>query len=139
MLNNPILDYADVVYQAASKTNLLPLNIVYNRLYRFVPGCPFITQHCTMYETLNWPSPIIRRQRHWLQFIFKCIHFNYPHLNYLCPLIINWDILYSSLFLFLQSIVKKAFMFKAPSDWNKCKYSIHIILSLVQKCPVFLL
>ena len=85
----PILDYVDVVYQAASKTNPLPLNIVYNRLCRFVLGCPFTTHHCMMYESLSVPSPIIRRQQHWLQFIFKCIDFNYP--DYLKQLMIPFS------------------------------------------------
>lgn len=44
----PLLDYADVVYRAASKTNLPLLNIVYNRLGRFVLGCPFITLHSVL-------------------------------------------------------------------------------------------
>lgn len=85
----PILHYADVAYQAASKTNLLPLNIVYNKLCRFVLGTPFIIHHFTMYETLNLPSPTIRRQRRWLRFIFQCIHFNY--LDYLKQLMVPFS------------------------------------------------
>ncbi len=38
-----ILDYADAVYQAASKMNPLPPSIVYNRLCRCVLDCPYIT------------------------------------------------------------------------------------------------
>ena len=42
----PLFDYADVVYLNTSKTYLLPLNTVYNRLSRFVLGCSFYTHHC---------------------------------------------------------------------------------------------
>lgn len=60
-LISPILDYVSVVYQATSKTNLLPLNIVYNCLCKFALGCPYVTHHCTIYKTLNGPSPNMRK------------------------------------------------------------------------------
>ena len=74
----PYFDYADVVYQNASKTNLLPLNTAYNNFCKFVLGCSFNTHHCTMYNSLKWPSLNVRRHIHWLQLV-KCVHFNYPH------------------------------------------------------------
>ncbi len=74
----PIMDFGDIVYQTAAKTTLRPLSTIYNRLHRFVLDCPFTTHHCSMYGNLNWPSPTLRRQQHWSQFIFKCIYFNYP-------------------------------------------------------------
>lgn len=72
----PFFDYADVVYMNASKTNLLPLNTAYNKLCRFVLGCPFTTHHCSMYSSLNWSSLETRRHSHWFQLIFKGIHFD---------------------------------------------------------------
>ena len=77
----PIMDYADVVYLTAPKTNLLPLNTLFNRLCRFALDCSYFTHHCTMYENLNLPSLTVRRQQHWLQFIFKCIHFNFSAIS----------------------------------------------------------
>ncbi len=77
----PFFDYADVVYQNTTKTNLLLLTTAYNKLCRFVIGCSYDTHHCIMYDFLKWFPLNIRRHIHWLQFIFKCIHFNYP--NYL--------------------------------------------------------
>ena len=74
----PIMDYCDVVYQNAHKSDLAPLNIAYNRICRCVLGCPFRTHHCTMYNQLKWPSLNVRRHTHWLQLIFKCIYLNYP-------------------------------------------------------------
>ncbi len=32
-----------------------------------------------MYNSLKWPRLNIRRHIHWLQLIFKRVHFNYPH------------------------------------------------------------
>jgi len=63
----PIFDYCDVVYHNSVKSDLSRLKTAYNRLCRFVLGCPFLTHHCTMYSALNWPSLNTRRQIHWLQ------------------------------------------------------------------------
>ncbi len=77
-LTFPVLDYCDVVYQNAWKSDLVLFNTVYNRLCRFILTCPFLTHHCTMYDALKWPSLNVRRHIHSHQLIFKCIHFNYP-------------------------------------------------------------
>jgi len=62
----PFFDYADVVYQNASKTSLLPLNTAYNALCRFSLGCSYNAHHCVMYNLLKWPSLKTRRHIHWL-------------------------------------------------------------------------
>jgi len=46
----PFFDYADVVYQNASKISLLPRNTAYNKLCRFSLGCSYNTHHCVMYN-----------------------------------------------------------------------------------------
>jgi len=74
----PFFDYCDIVYQTALKSDLVLLNLAYNRICRFVLGCSFSTHHCTMYDALQWSPLNVRRQMHWLQFIFKCIYFDYP-------------------------------------------------------------
>lgn len=48
----PFIDYCDVVYQTASKSDLAPLNIACNRVCRFVLDCYFFTHHCIMYDAL---------------------------------------------------------------------------------------
>ncbi|KAK0147983.1 hypothetical protein N1851_012350 [Merluccius polli] len=101
----PILDYCDVVYISAPKSVLVPLIKVYNRTCRFILECPYLTHHCLMYQSLQFPSPHARRQLHWFQFIFKCIHFNYPPLilnSIFCnlPLLIKPDTLFTPTFPF---------------------------------------
>lgn len=61
----PILDYSDVVYGNTFETNLIPLDVLYNSLCRFVLRCPFRSHHCLMYEALNWPALKTRGQLHW--------------------------------------------------------------------------
>ena len=133
----PIMDYADVVYQTAPKTNLLPLNTIFNRLCRFALDCPYRTHHCTMYENLNLTSPTMRRQQHWFQFIFKCIHFNYPQYlkQYMDPFTSSHQLRHCSQIYFkvptkvTTSVGKKSFSFKAPSDWNNLPAYIRSISS----------
>ena len=93
----PIMDYCDVVYQNAHKSDLAPLNTAYNRLCRFVLGCPFRTHHYTMYNRLKWPSLNVRWHMHWLQLIFKCIYFNYPPYlkQYFVPYSSNYQVRHS--------------------------------------------
>ena len=135
----PIIDYADVVYQTAPKINLLPLNTIYNRLCRFILGCPYLTHHCSMYETLNLPSPTVRRQQHWLQFIFKCIYFNYPQYlkQYMVHYTSRHQLRHCSQVYFQvppvsTSVAKRSFMFKAPSDFNNIPQHIRSITSFQQ-------
>ena len=89
----PIIDTCDIVYLSASKCVLDALNKVYNRICRFILQCPYHTHRCLMYQTLQLPPVHIRRQIHWLQFIFKCIYFNYPQYlkQYLIQLTPNYQ------------------------------------------------
>lgn len=83
----PILDYADIIYLNATASCLHSLDVVYNRLCRFILQCPYRTHHCVLYERLSWLSPSARRHYHWLLFIFKCIYFRSPEYlqQYLVP------------------------------------------------------
>ena len=132
----PIMDYADSVYCIASNTSLTPLTRVYNRLCRFILNCAFTTHHCIMYELLDLPTPYIRRQIHWLHFVFKCVHFNYPFYlkQFLVPFSSTHHLRHTVQQFFSvpnvsKSISKKAFMFKAPSNWNNLPVNIHSISS----------
>lgn len=121
----PILDYADVVYFNTTATCLHPIDVVYNRLCRFVLCCPYRTHHCELYEKLSWLAPSGRRQYHWLQFIFKCIHFDYPLYlkQYLVPYSSPYSLRHHDhTFLYVpqtkKAIGRVAFNVKAPQDWN---------------------
>lgn len=133
----PILDYADIVYLNATKTCLHSLDVVYNKLCRFVLRCPYRTHHCELYEQLSWLAPSERRQYHWLQFIFKCIHFNYPDYlkKYLIPYSTPYrlrhnDQMYLTVPRTKLEIGKLAFHVKAPQDWNSLPDDIRSINSI---------
>ena len=133
----PIIDYADIVYQNTCASFLIPLNVLFNSLCRFVLRCNYYTHHCHMYDQLDWFSLDSRRQLHWLQFIFKCIHFNYPvYLKaYLVPRISPYPLRqHQHLFLCVPRINKelgrKSFAHKAPNDWNNLPPPLRSITSL---------
>ena len=98
-----------------------------------------MTHHCVMkshlYENLNLPSLTVRRQQHWLQFIFKCIHFNYPQYlrQYMHRFTSDHQLRHCSQIYFdipthlANAAGKKSFMFKAPSDWNNLPVHIRAI------------
>lgn len=133
----PIIDYADIVYQNTSHTNLSPLYVTFNSLCRFTLLCPYRTHHCTLYESLNWLPPNTRMQSHWLQFILKCIFLTCP------PYLKQYFVPHSSSYSLRQLqypsftvprtfrvIGRRAFQFKAPSDWNNLPNSLRSISSL---------
>ena len=136
----PILDYADIVYQNTFEIHLQPLNAIYNSLCRFILRCPYRTHHCSLYESWNWLPLNTRRHYHWLQFIFKCIHFHCPPYlkQYLIPFTSPYLLRHTQQpFFFVPKINKelsrRAFKFKAPSDWNTLPNNIRIINSF----PIF--
>jgi len=69
-------------WATATPTNLLLIICV----DLFLNGL-FVTHQCIMHDLHKWSPPNIRRHLHWMQFIFKCVHFNYP--NYLRQYLIN--------------------------------------------------
>ena len=121
----PIIDYLDIVYQNTTETCLRPLYVPFNSLCRFILRCPFRTHHCHMYNQLQLLPLNSRRKFHWLQFIFKCIYFNYP--QYLKVYFVPRDSPYplrrhQNLCFNVPKINRemghKSFAFKAPSDRN---------------------
>ena len=121
-----IVDYADIVYQTATDTHLKPLTVLYNSLCRFVLRCPYRTHHCSMYSSLDWLQPKARRQLHWYLFLFKCVHFTCP--SYLkqslepytspYPLRNSQHPYFTVPTRITSETGRRAFHFKAPSDWN---------------------
>ena len=134
----PIVDYADIVYQNATDTNLKPLNVLYNALCRFILRCPYRTHHCALYSALDWLQPEQRRQFHWYLFLFKCVHLNCP--SYLKPSLEPYTSPYPlrhsqhPYFTVPTRITteagRQAFHYKAPSDWNNLPLSLRSITSL---------
>lgn len=126
-LKLPFLDYADMT----SEANLLPQNTAYNKMCRFVLGCSFNTDHCLMYNSHKWIVLNIRRHTHWLQLIFKCGHFSYPHYlqQFLIPY--SWTEAFYTIFLLhpycKNAVGKKPFMFKA--DLNNSPLNIQSLTS----------
>lgn len=121
----PIIDYADIVYQNTTDTNLMPLNVVMNSLCRFVLRCPYRTHYCLMYELLNWLQLKSRRQLHWIQFIFKCVYFNCPSYSkqYLIPGRSAYSLRHMQYPFFVvpriyKEVGRRTFQYKAPWDWN---------------------
>jgi len=97
----------------ASKTSVLSLNTAYINLCTFSLGCSYNTHHCVMYNLLKLPSLNIRRHIHWLQLLFKCVHFNYAQYlqHLLVPYSSEHNLRHSTQYFFFYA-------FKAPSDWN---------------------
>lgn len=132
----PVLDYADVIYSNTPETNLRPLNVLYNSLCRFVLRCSYRTHHCLMYESLNWLAPNDRRKFHGLLFTFKCIHFNFPPYlkQFLIPFNSQYNLRHTDHLFFStprirKEIGRRAFQYKAPSDWNNLPHSLRSINS----------
>jgi len=132
----PILDYADAIYGNTTDLNLQPISVLYNSLCRFVLRCPYRTHHCQLYESLNWLLPKSRRQFHWSLLIFKCIHFNFPSYlkYYLIPFNTQYNLRHTvQLFFHIprthKGVGRRAFKFKAPSDWNNLPCSLRSISS----------
>ncbi len=132
----PIIDYVDIVYQNTTETNLNPLNVLFNSLCRFVLRCPYLAHHCHMYDQLNWFSLKDRRKFHWLQFIFKCIYFNYPLYlkGHLVPCNSSFSLRHHQTPWFSvprihKEIGRRSFAHKAPSDWNNLPSPLRSITS----------
>lgn len=133
----PILDYADVVYQNVLEANLKALNVAFNNICRFVLRCPFTTHHCVMYDSLKLLSSKARRQYHWYQVIFKCMYYNYPSYlkEYLIPYRPSYRLRHTDYLSFIVPNISKesgrrAFKFKAPSEWNSLPGSLRSVTSL---------
>lgn len=131
------MDYADVVYQNSTASCSHSLDVAYNSLCRFILRCPYRTHHCLMYEQLSWLAPSNRRQYHWLQFIFKCVHYNYPNYlkQYLVPYHSQYSLRHSEQIYFVvprvqREIGRYAFCVRAPHDWNSLPACIRSCTSL---------
>ena len=93
----PILDYGDYFYRNNSKTTLHSLDSVYHSVLRYITGTRYSTHHCELYEMVGWPSLSVRRQIHWIIFVYKAIIGQLPsYLSAFLSTIKSWYNLRSS-------------------------------------------
>ncbi len=57
----------------ATKSVLRSLDSVYHSALRFVIKAEYSTHHCSLYSLSGWSPLSIRRQHHWLIFIYKVV------------------------------------------------------------------
>ena len=81
-----ILDYGDILYMHANLSSLKMLDSVYHAALRFVTDLGFRTHHCSLYESVGWPSLYNRRWEHWYCFLYKAVLCDLP--PYLCSLLV---------------------------------------------------
>ena len=74
----PTLDFGDTIYRLAGKDTLSKLNTLYHSAIRFITNAPRNTHHCELYSLVGWPSLSVRRQTHWLTFIYKTLLHRVP-------------------------------------------------------------
>ncbi len=109
----------------ATKSVLRSLDSVYHSALRFVIKAEYSTHHCSLYSLSGWPPLSIRRQHHWLIFIYKAVIgllssylsvFSFAENN-------RYNLRSKNSILFTIPAVKSefgkiAFRYNAPSTWN---------------------
>ena len=128
-----VLDYGDVIYRNATASALTSLDSVYHSALRFITGSSYSTHHCVLYEKVGWAPLSVRRQKHWLLFIYKVLNGNMP--PYLSTLL-NWSnnkySTRSTDFLMLDvprtktEFGKAAFSSSAASSWNISQQTLEL-------------
>lgn len=68
-----VLDYGDLIYMHSTSFLLKKLDVLYHSALRFITDATASTHHCTLYETVKWPSLSLRRKFHLLIFIAKAL------------------------------------------------------------------
>ena len=134
-----VIDYGDILYMHASASTLRTLDSVYHASLRFITNAKSLTHHCILYDLVGWTSLAIRRQQHWLIFIYKAILGKLP--SYLCSFLYSsstgYQLRSSNLLLFsvprvFTDLGKTAFSFNAPWSWNNLQKELKLdsIISL---------
>ena len=120
-----VLDYGDILYMHASAATLKLLDSVYHSALRFITGDSYNTHHCDLYSKVGWPSLVVRRERHWVLFIYKALIGLLP--NYISAML-SFNVgsypTRSSDWITLQvptvfsELGKSSFSYCAPATWN---------------------
>ncbi len=120
-----VVDYGDILYMHATKSVLRSLDSVYHSALRFVINAEYSTHHCSLYSLSGWPPLSIRRQHHWLIFIYKAVIGLLPSYLSVFSFVENnrYNLRSKNSILFTISAVKSefgkiAFRYNAPSTWN---------------------
>ena len=66
-----VLDYGDIISLHASPSVVKPLDTIYHSAIRFITGDGFMTRHCHLYQNVGWTFLSLRREQHYILFIYK--------------------------------------------------------------------
>ena len=129
----PVLDYGDVFYRNSTKALLQSLDSVYHSALRFITRANHYTHHCALYEMVGWPSLHLRRNKHWLIFVYKAIVGQLPlYMNSLITVNSKGHNLRSSRYILLNvplmktEFGKTAFIYSASTAWNEIQRSLKL-------------
>uniref|UniRef100_A0A8C2Q2T0 ribonuclease H n=1 Tax=Cyprinus carpio TaxID=7962 RepID=A0A8C2Q2T0_CYPCA len=128
-----VVDYGDILYMHAAKSVLRSLDSVYHSALRFVTKAEYFTHHCSLYSLSGWPPLSIRRQHHWLIFIYKAVLGLLPSYILVFSFVENnrYNLRSNNSILFTTPAVKSefgkiAFRYNAPSTWNALQKQLKI-------------
>ena len=74
----PIFDYLDIIYNKASKTKLLDLDILYKKVAKIALDVPKTESSIKVYKDMKWLPLHLRRQVHLASYMYRII-------NGVCP------------------------------------------------------
>ncbi len=119
-----VVDYGDILYMHEAKSVLRSLDSVYHSALRFIKA-EYSTHHCSLYSLSGWPPLSIRRQHHWLIFIYKAVIGLLPSYLSVFSFVENnrYNLRPKNSIRFTIPAVKSefgkiAFRYNAPSTWN---------------------
>ncbi len=129
-----ILDYGDVIYRHAAASTLKNLDSVYHAALRFITGASYDTHHCLLYASTGLTSLAMRREAHWLLFIFKSLLCKSP--DYISSLLSQRVLRYPTRqndWLLLEvpycrtELGKTAFSTAAAHSWNTLQNTLKLV------------
>lgn len=122
----PILDYGDVIYNAASNAALRTLDALYHSAIRFVTGAPYRSHHCDLHTMVGWPSLQTCRLCHWYRLIYKTLNRKSPlYLRELLTISVSsYSLRFSNLISLIvprvfTAVEHNSFQYAAAHDWNE--------------------
>ena len=70
----PIFDYLDIIYNKATKTKLLDLDILYKKVAKIALDVPKTESSIQVYKDMNWLPLHLRRQLHLATYMYRIIN-----------------------------------------------------------------
>ena len=74
----PVFDYLDIIYNKASKTILLDLDILYKKVAKIALDVPKTESSIKVYKDMNWLPLHLRRQLHLASYMYRIINDTCP-------------------------------------------------------------